>query len=141
MNHKLIFELDPRKHSSHHDILGTAIILAVMWSISLVIFIFADYLSIPAFYSPLGLIITYAVFLFNPLKVFKYEARSWILNTMARMVLAPLPFVVFADFWLADQFNSLAPALKDFHYFVCFYTNNQTTLGNRWDLAIDTQVI
>ena len=138
VNHKLIFELDPRHHSSHHDILGTAIILAVMWCISLVIFIFADYLSIPAFYSPLALIITYAVFLFNPVKVLKYEARSWMLNILARMILAPLPFVVFADFWVADQFNSIAPALKDLHYFVCFYTNNETTLDNGWDVAVDS---
>ena len=41
---------------------------------------------------------------------------------------------------MADQFNSLAPALKDFHYFVCFYSNNQTTLGNGWDIAVDTEV-
>ena len=41
---------------------------------------------------------------------------------------------------VADQFNSLAPALKDFHYFVCFYANNQTTLGNGWDIAVDTEV-
>ena len=26
------------------------------------------------------------------------------------------------------------------HYFVCFYTNNQTTLANRWDLAVDPSV-
>ena len=77
------------------------------------------------------------------------------------MLLAPLPFVVFADFWVsksiiarhsqtdihywfiykvADQFNSLAPALKDFHYFICFYTNKHSTLGNGWDLAVDADV-
>ena len=81
------------------------------------------------------------------------------LNIIGRLIIAPLPFVVFADFWVslylkvsifldahrlltqvADQFNSLAPALKDLHYFVCFYSNNQTTLGNGWDLAVDTEV-
>ena len=71
VNHKLIFELDPRNHSSHRDILGTSLLLAVLWAISLVIFIFADYLSIPAFYSPLLLMVTYALFLFNPFRVAK----------------------------------------------------------------------
>ena len=33
---------------------------------------------------------------------------------------------------LGDQFNSLAPVLKDFHYFVCFYAiNGKTILGNQ----------
>ena len=100
VNHKLIFELDPRQHSSYQDILGTSIMLAVIWAISLVVFIFADYLNIPAFYSPLVLMITYAVFLFNPVKILKYEARCWILNVISRIMLAPLPFVVFADFWV-----------------------------------------
>merc|ERR550532_684312 len=84
--------------------------------------------------------ITFALFLFNPFRVLKYEARRWLIKIVLRILLAPIPLVVFADFWLADQFNSLAPALKDLHYFVCFYTNNQTTLANRWDLAVDTEV-
>ena len=71
VNHKLIFELDPRNHSSHRDILGTSLLLAVLWAISLVIFIFADYLSIPAFYSPLLLMVIYALFLLNPFRVAK----------------------------------------------------------------------
>ena len=50
--------------------LSLALLLAVLWSLSLVLFIFADYLSLPAFYSPLVLIITYAVFLLNPFKVY-----------------------------------------------------------------------
>ena len=43
--------------------------LAVVWSLSLIMFIFADYLSFPAFYSPLAMMITYAVFLLNPFQV------------------------------------------------------------------------
>jgi hypothetical protein len=29
--------------------------------------------------------------------------------------------VLFADFWLADQWNSFANAFLDFHYLVAFY--------------------
>ena len=45
--------------------------LAVVWSLSLIMFIFADYLSFPAFYSPLAMMICYAVFLLNPFQVKK----------------------------------------------------------------------
>ena len=55
--------------------LSLALVLAVLWSLSLILFIFADYLSLPAFYSPLVLIITYAVFLLNPFKVLKVNNR------------------------------------------------------------------
>merc|ERR1740123_1917889 len=140
VNHKLIFDLDPRQHASFQDVLSLSLLLAVFWSLSLILFIFADYLCFPAFYSPLALMITYAVFLVNPFKVAKYGARRWMLNIIGRLILAPLPFVVFADFWVADQFNSLAPALKDFHYFVCFYSSNQSTLRNGWDIAVDSEV-
>ena len=165
MNHKLIFELDPRNFSSHFHLLETAAWLAVIWSVSIVVFIFADFLSIPAFYSPLAMMITFALFLFNPFRVLKYEARRWLIKIVVRILLAPIPLVVFADFWvspsqppslalsdrittndlpafpqLADQFNSLAPAIKDFHYFVCFYSSNQSTVDNKWEVGRDTDI-
>jgi xenotropic and polytropic retrovirus receptor 1 len=44
------------------------------------------------------------------------------------MVAAPFFFVQFADFWLADQLNSLVTALMDFEFLACFYITN----GNDW---------
>ena len=41
---------------------------------------------------------------------------------------------------VADQFNSMAPAFKDFNYFVCFYASNQSTIRNGWDIAVDSEV-
>ena len=38
-----------------------------------------------------------------------------------RIVTAPFHHVGFADFWLADQLNSLATVLLDLEYMVCFY--------------------
>jgi hypothetical protein len=35
---------------------------------------------------------------------------------VSRIVLAPFFYVGFADFWLADQLNSLGQAVKDFKY-------------------------
>lgn len=35
---------------------------------------------------------------------------------------APFHHVGFADFWLADQLNSLVVALMDLEYMICFYS-------------------
>lgn len=40
------------------------------------------------------------------------------------MIAAPFFHVGFADFWLADQLNSLVAALLDFQYLICFYVVN-----------------
>lgn len=40
------------------------------------------------------------------------------------MISAPFFPVLFADFWLADQFNSLVTALMDFQFLTCFYLSN-----------------
>lgn len=40
------------------------------------------------------------------------------------MTCAPFYYVGFADFWLADQLNSLVTVLLDAHYIVCFYIYN-----------------
>ena len=87
------------------DVVGTSLILAVMWALSLLIFIYADYLYIPAFYSPLALMISYFVFLLNPVRIFRYEARLWILKVTSRIIVAPLAFVTFSDFWVRKVYN------------------------------------
>lgn len=40
------------------------------------------------------------------------------------MFAAPFYHVGFADFWLADQLNSLVGALLDFQFLICFYFTN-----------------
>lgn len=39
-----------------------------------------------------------------------------------RVVTAPFHHVGFADFWLADQLNSLVVVLMDLEYMICFYS-------------------
>jgi hypothetical protein len=50
---------------------------------------------------------------------------------MCRIFCAPLFYVGFADFWLADQLNSLAPALTDLHYLICFYASPNSTVNSK----------
>lgn len=38
-----------------------------------------------------------------------------------RVFTAPFHRVEFADFWLADQLNSLVVVLMDLEYLICFY--------------------
>ncbi|KAK9687082.1 SPX domain [Popillia japonica] len=124
VNHVLIFELDPRNHLSEQDLMELASIFGVVWTLSVLSFIYSDSLSIPSFVNPLSLTIIMIIFLINPLKVFRYDARFWFLRICGRMFGAPFFHVNFADFWLADQLNSLAAALLDFQFLICFYVTN-----------------
>ncbi|XP_058829753.1 solute carrier family 53 member 1 isoform X1 [Topomyia yanbarensis] len=122
VNHVLIFELDPRNHLSEQHIMELASIFGVIWALSVLSYLYADSLGIPAYLSPLMLYILMAVFLLNPTRTFRHEARFWTIRILSRIVLAPFFYVNFADFWLADQLNSVVPAFLDIQYFICFYS-------------------
>ncbi|XP_075229143.1 solute carrier family 53 member 1 isoform X2 [Lycorma delicatula] len=124
VNHVLIFELDPRNHLSEQHLMEMAAILGVIWTLSLLSFLYSASLSIPPYVNPLSLLIIMGVFTINPLKTFRHEARFWLLKIIGRMVGAPFFRVEFADFWLADQLNSLATVLLDLHFLGCFYYTN-----------------
>lgn len=124
VNHVLIFELDPRNHLSEQHIIEMGAIFGVMWCISVLCFIYSNALSIPPYLNPLILYILMALFLLNPTKTFRHEARFWTVKILARIVCAPFCYVNFADFWIADQLNSIVPAFLDLQYFFCFYTTN-----------------
>lgn len=121
VNHVLIFELDPRNHLSEQHLMELASIFGVVWALSILSFIYSASLSVPPFVTPLALVIIMLVFLMNPLRVFRHEARFWFLKICGRILAAPFMPVLFADFWLADQWNSFTFAFLDFHYLICFY--------------------
>ncbi|XP_035220946.1 LOW QUALITY PROTEIN: xenotropic and polytropic retrovirus receptor 1-like [Stegodyphus dumicola] len=124
VNHVLIFELDPRNHLSEQHLMEIAAISSVMWALSVLAFLFSDALSIPAYANPLMLVAILLAFLFNPTRTLRHHARFWLLRVLGRIIAAPFFHVGFADFWLADQLNSLVPVLVDFQYFVCFYATD-----------------
>lgn len=84
VNHVLIFELDPRNHLSEQHLMELAGIFGVVWAISVLSFIYAKSLSIPPFINPLVLVVVMIVFLCNPVKVFRWEARFWLLRKIVR---------------------------------------------------------
>ncbi|KAK0181164.1 hypothetical protein PV327_003470 [Microctonus hyperodae] len=124
VNHVLIFELDPRNHLSEQHLMELAAVLGVVWTLSLLSFLYSASLSIPPYVNPLVLVCIMLIFLLNPFRIFRYEARFWLLRISFRMIIAPFAFVNFADFWLADQLNSLVTPLLDFHFLICFYITN-----------------
>ncbi|KAJ6639068.1 Xenotropic and polytropic retrovirus receptor 1 [Pseudolycoriella hygida] len=124
VNHVLIFELDPRNHLSEQHLMELSAIFGVIWTLSILSFLFSSSLSIPPYVNPLALTVLMFLFLLNPLKLFRHDARFWLLRISWRMIAAPFFHVGFADFWLADQLNSLATALLDFQFLICFYITN-----------------
>lgn len=82
VNHVLIFELDPRNHLSEQHLMELAAIFGVIWTLSVLSFLYSASLSVPPFVNPLALGIIMAVFVLNPIKVFRHEARFWALRVM-----------------------------------------------------------
>lgn len=122
VNHVLIFEIDPRNHLSHGQLLELAFFLGVLWSASVLGYLFSDAIGIPPMIMPLSLAVFLLIALINPFKFFYHKARMWLLRILFFIVTAPFHHVGFADFWLADQLNSLATVLLDFEYLVCYYS-------------------
>ncbi|KAE9535948.1 hypothetical protein AGLY_007849 [Aphis glycines] len=134
VNHVLIFELDPRKHVTEQHLFEIAGILGVVCALSILGYLYSDALSIPAYINPLSLVILFTLLMINPIKIFYFEARFWLLRIVWRMACAPFYYVGFADFWLADQLNSLVTVLLDAHYLICFYIYN-----NNWYQTSDVK--
>lgn len=133
VNHVLIFEIDPRNHLSDQHIMEFAAIFGVIWTLCVLTFLYSDALSIPTYASPIILYILMVMFMFNPTKTFRHEARFWTLRVLWKIFLAPFYYVNFADFWVADQLNSLVPAFLDLQFLICFYWNN-----TNWEAASTT---
>ncbi|XP_074654234.1 solute carrier family 53 member 1-like isoform X2 [Tubulanus polymorphus] len=129
VNHVLIFEIDPRNHLSHQELLEMAGFFGVIWGLSVIGYLFSSLIHIPVFANPLALVAFYVIYLLNPIKILHYKARFWLLRVLFRIFTAPFHYVSFPDFWLADQLNSLAVIMQDFEFFICYYAFEVDWLG------------
>ena len=82
VNHVLIFELDPRNHLSEQHLMEMAAIFGVVWTLSVLSFLYSNALSIPPYANPLALVVILVCFMINPTKTFRHEARFWILSVL-----------------------------------------------------------
>uniref|UniRef100_A0A6Q2YMU4 Xenotropic and polytropic retrovirus receptor 1a n=1 Tax=Esox lucius TaxID=8010 RepID=A0A6Q2YMU4_ESOLU len=122
VNHVLIFELNPRNNLSHQHLFEIAGFLGVLWCVSLLSCLFSKSILVPMQANPLALYGFFLLFLINPFKTCYYKSRFWLLKLLFRVMTAPFHRVEFADFWLADQLNSLGMVLMDLEYLICFYS-------------------
>ncbi|XP_048846107.1 xenotropic and polytropic retrovirus receptor 1 homolog [Brienomyrus brachyistius] len=122
VNHVLIFELNPRNNLSHQHLFEIAGFLGVLWCLSILACLNSKSILIPMQVNPLILYGFMLLFLINPFKTCYYKSRFWLLKLLFRVFTAPFHKVEFADFWLADQLNSLVVLLMDLEYLVCFYS-------------------
>ncbi|KAK7094735.1 solute carrier family 53 member 1-like [Littorina saxatilis] len=129
VNHVLIFEIDPRNHLSHTELMEVAAFLAVLWSGSVLGYLYSGFMGIPPMAMPLSMAGLLILLLVNPIKFFCYRARMWLLRILFRIFTAPFHHVGFADFWLADQLNSLVTVMLDFQYLICYYAFEVEWLG------------
>ncbi|XP_066548656.1 xenotropic and polytropic retrovirus receptor 1 homolog isoform X1 [Amia ocellicauda] len=122
VNHVLIFELNPRSNLSHQHLFEIAGFLGVLWCISILSCLYWENILVPMQVNPLVLYGFMLLFLINPTKTFYYKSRFWLLKLLFRVCTAPFHRVEFADFWLADQLNSLVIVLMDLEFLVCYYS-------------------
>lgn len=59
---------------------------AVIWSISVLSFLFSHHIHIPMFANPLCLVGFLVVYLLNPLRIFHFRARRWLLRVLVSFV-------------------------------------------------------
>ncbi|XP_029469357.1 LOW QUALITY PROTEIN: xenotropic and polytropic retrovirus receptor 1 homolog [Rhinatrema bivittatum] len=121
VNHILIFELDPRNNLSYQHFFELAGVLGVAWCISVLNCLYSAWLPFPLQMNPLAFYSFMILLLINPTKTFYYKSRVWLLKLMCKVFTAPFHKVGFADFWLADQLNSLVSVFADIWVLACFY--------------------
>ena len=103
------------------DVLLVTSLLGVLWNISCLTFVMTTDDNMVSYAQPATFALFLLVFLSNPTRTLWWRSRRWLLNTSARIVAAPFCKVRFADFWLADQMNSLVVAFRDMEFIICFY--------------------
>lgn len=70
--------------------------------------------------------------MYNKSIIHYYTLHTFLIK--GRILLAPFFDVTFADFWIADQLNSLASILLDMEFFICYlvygmYTSESSGLS------------
>ena len=85
VNHVLIFELDPRNHLRELHLLQLAAFLGILWALSLLAFLYANELGIPAYTSPLALFVLLVGIFLNPTKTYHHHARFWLMRVLVSL--------------------------------------------------------
>ena len=74
------------------------------------------------------------LFWINPLDILHRTGRFSFLLVFVRITIAPFPIVTFADFWFADQLNSLLALILDIQYLACYSFQSNSWNGSVLEL-------
>ena len=131
-----IFDYPPKGVPTPKYIFKVAGIFTVFFSILLVTLLaistFSD--DIPGKIIALLMWFMLLGFLINPLDRYLRKGRMSFMLVVVRVLLAPLHFVYFGDFWFADQLNSTVAILLDVQYLVCY------VVSDTWAGDVNTEV-
>uniref|UniRef100_A0A915J450 Xenotropic and polytropic retrovirus receptor 1 n=1 Tax=Romanomermis culicivorax TaxID=13658 RepID=A0A915J450_ROMCU len=133
INHILIFEIDPREHLTYQGLMEISFMLLTLWAVCALGYVSSRQTSVPATFFPLSLTIISLSWLVFPLPIFNRPSRWWFVKRLFYVCSPPFHFVAFADFWLADQMNSLTTVFLDLQYTICFYYF-YVDYGDRWSI-------
>ena len=87
-------------------------------------------------YYPLILIGLILVVLCWPLRMFRFGARKWFLQSIWRIVASGYYKVEFRDFFIADEMNSLVYSIEQFEFTICAYTHQWNDLSKATVLSL-----
>eukprot|EP01137_Pigoraptor_chileana_P000491 Opistho-2@36782 len=118
INYVFIFEFDATNYLTHAQIFEMAGLMSLLWVVCVYLTVHHTTI-VPAEYMPVTLFLVYILYFINPLRIFHRSARYWVIYHILRVFSAPFTKVRFADFWLADQFNSMAIMFIDMEFLFC----------------------
>ncbi|XP_058183031.1 phosphate transporter PHO1 homolog 1 [Rhododendron vialii] len=124
INYSFIFELAPTKELKYRDVFLicttslTAVIGVLFAHLALVAkgHSYAQVQAIPAL-----LLLVFLLLLVCPFNIFYKSSRYRFLCVIRNIILSPFYKVVMLDFFMADQFCSQVPMLRNLEYIACYY--------------------
>ncbi|XP_030555501.1 xenotropic and polytropic retrovirus receptor 1 homolog [Drosophila novamexicana] len=141
INHVLIFDVDLRNQISPASFLEVASGLGYLCTISMLLFLHHNEFDVVVpYHFPLISLVVPFLLLINPIRIFNYPARMWLIRCIGRVVSAPFFHVTFAEFWLADQLNSLVLCFVDNYQLSRFYVRYYANSANAFDFEHDFMV-
>lgn len=121
----LVFELDVRTKMDYHQFIELPALLYFILSL----FWWAAWQNFwpnhvePSAY-PLAWIVVALSVMLNPLPILYPSARWWMVRTFLRMISSGAVAVAFADFFVADEWNSLAYSVYNLGFLWCTYSHH-----------------
>ncbi|XP_065178795.1 solute carrier family 53 member 1-like [Sycon ciliatum] len=116
-----MFELD-NDWTVWNSVSGVSMHTGFLWSFgcSVTLLLCALNRTTAVSYVPVMLWVALFTYFVWPFKSYFFESRMWMINVLYRILVSPIHEVSFADFWVADQLNSLASVFVDFEFSMCF---------------------